>query len=162
MIGRPGVAAKMFSTLAAAGVNIQMISTSEVKVSCTVVGDECDRAIAALCKAFQVTAHRSRPKALSNRCWRPPRRARCGALDLKQAQVAIRQVPDRPGMAARIFHLLAEAGVSVDMIIQSQRCRLVNGHTTRDIAFTVAQAEAAHARAVVESAATEWAAGRWW
>ena len=36
MIGRPGVAARMFSTLAAAGVNIQMISTSEVKVSCTV------------------------------------------------------------------------------------------------------------------------------
>jgi aspartate kinase len=29
------------------------------------------------------------------------------------------------------------------MIIQSQRCRLVNGQATRDIAFTVAQADAA-------------------
>ncbi|MGL5806506.1 MAG: aspartate kinase, partial [Xenococcaceae cyanobacterium] len=33
MIGRPGIAAKMFATLSEAGVNIEMISTSEVKVS---------------------------------------------------------------------------------------------------------------------------------
>ncbi|MCC5626057.1 ACT domain-containing protein, partial [Nostoc sp. CHAB 5715] len=43
MIGRPGVAAKMFATLAEAGVNIQMISTSEVKVSCVVNAAEGDR-----------------------------------------------------------------------------------------------------------------------
>jgi predicted amino acid-binding ACT domain protein len=55
MIGRPGVAAKMFSTLAEAGINIQLISTSEVKVSCTVDVDDCDRAIAVLCDAFDVT-----------------------------------------------------------------------------------------------------------
>ncbi|MEJ1932720.1 aspartate kinase, partial [Nostoc sp. NIES-2111] len=47
MIGRPGVAAKMFATLAEAGVNIQMISTSEVKVSCVVDALDGDRAITA-------------------------------------------------------------------------------------------------------------------
>lgn len=56
MIGRPGVAAKMFATLAEAEVNIQMISTSEVKVSCVVDATECDRAVAALRKAFEIEA----------------------------------------------------------------------------------------------------------
>ncbi|MGV0108005.1 aspartate kinase [Nostoc sp. DSM 114160] len=56
MIGRPGVAAKMFATLAEAGVNIQMISTSEVKVSCVVNAAECDRAVLALRTAFEIEA----------------------------------------------------------------------------------------------------------
>ena len=55
MIGRPGVAAQMFTTLSAAGVNIQMISTSEVKVSCIVDAADCDRAIDALCLAFELS-----------------------------------------------------------------------------------------------------------
>ncbi|MEM6839956.1 MAG: aspartate kinase [Cyanobacteria bacterium P01_C01_bin.120] len=159
MIGRPGVAAQMFSTLAEAGVNIQMISTSEVKVSCTVNIDECDRAINALCKVFQVTRSPLNPPLLDPIVSEAAPEV-CGAvLDIKQAQVAIRHVPDQPGMAARIFALLADAGVSVDMIIQSQRCRLVNDQTTRDIAFTVAQAEAAQARLVVENAAAELGCG---
>ena len=154
MIGRPGVAARMFSTLAEAGINIQLISTSEVKVSCAIRIEDCDRAIAALCQAFHVTY--STLKDTASQSGQPPLPDVCGAaLDQKQAQVAIRYVPDRPGMAARIFQLLAEANVSVDMIIQSQRCRLVNGLTTRDIAFTVAQAEADHAKAVVDGISAE-------
>lgn len=54
MIGRPGVAAQMFATLATAGVNIHMISTSEVKVSCVVSASECDRAVAALRSTFEI------------------------------------------------------------------------------------------------------------
>lgn len=158
MIGRPGVAAQMFSTLAAAGVNIQMISTSEVKVSCTVDADDCDRAIDALCKAFHLTSSPLRGNPDKAALEAAPE-VRGAALDQKQAQVAIRHVPDQPGMAARIFKLLADAGVSVDMIIQSQRCRLVNGQATRDIAFTVAQAEATQAKNVVESVSHEFGWG---
>ncbi|WLT38379.1 aspartate kinase [Synechocystis sp. B12] len=55
MIGRPGIAAKMFKTLADVGVNIEMISTSEVKVSCVIDQRDADRAIAALSNAFGVT-----------------------------------------------------------------------------------------------------------
>ena len=55
MIGRPGVAAKMFRILADAGINIQMISTSEIKVSCTIASKDCDRAIAALCQQFEIS-----------------------------------------------------------------------------------------------------------
>ncbi len=57
MIGRPGVAAKMFATLAAAGINLQMISTSEVKVSCVIDAKDCDRAVTTLKTAFEIPAH---------------------------------------------------------------------------------------------------------
>ncbi|MGF1569652.1 MAG: aspartate kinase [Nodosilinea sp.] len=159
MIGRPGVAAKMFSSLAAAGVNIQLISTSEVKVSCTIDVADCDRAIATLCAAFEVTSSpRPQGPAMTADDHNAPV-VRGAALDVKQARVAIRHVPDQPGMAASIFQLLAAHGVSVDMIIQSQRCRLVGGQATRDIAFTVAQADALSAKTLVEGAAADLGCG---
>ncbi|MEO1068849.1 MAG: aspartate kinase, partial [Cyanobacteria bacterium J06638_6] len=130
MIGRPGVAAKMFSTLAAAGINIQLISTSEVKVSCTIDVNDCDRAIAVLCDAFDVMSS-PMPQGNFPALHGANPVVRGAALDTKQARIAIRHVPDQPGMAAHIFHLLANHGVSVDMIIQSQRCRLVRGQATR-------------------------------
>jgi aspartate kinase len=155
MIGRPGVAATMFSTLAEAGINIQLISTSEVKVSCTLDMADCDRAIAVLCDAFDVTTSPMPVASETTTTNRQAPQVRGAALDLKQARVAIRHVPDRPGMAAKIFQLLASNGISVDMIIQSQRCRLVNGQASRDIAFTVAQGDANAAKTVVEQAASE-------
>jgi aspartate kinase len=169
MIGRPGVAAQMFETLANAGVNIQMISTSEVKVSCAIDAEDCDRAIAALCHVFNVSRSplRGQPPTVPEQAspTHPPIHpstpplpippVRGAALDLKQAQLAIRHVPDRPGMAARIFRHLADRNISVDMIIQSQRCRLVNGLATRDIAFTVAQADANDAQTFLQQAAAE-------
>lgn len=149
MIGRPGVAAQMFQSLADAGVNIQMISTSEVKVSCVVEMAQSDRAITALCQTFGVTSSSVATSAadLDAAIAMPP--VRGVALDRNQAQLAIRRIPDQPGMAARVFMLLAEHQISVDMIIQSQRCRVVNGVSTRDIAFTVAQADAERAREVL-------------
>ncbi|OLP18504.1 aspartate kinase [Leptolyngbya sp. 'hensonii'] len=163
MIGRPGVAAQMFTTLAAAGINIQMISTSEVKVSCVVAATDYDRAIATLCETFEVTSSpRNEPGTMDpgdQATGSPPSAplppVRGVALDLNQAKLAIREIPDRPGMAARIFQLLARENISVDMIIQSQRCRVIQGATTRDIAFTVAQADADAARKALEKAAPE-------
>lgn len=155
MIGRPGVAAQMFATLAAAGINIQMISTSEVKVSCVIDAAECDRAISALCQAFEFTSSAVRCNAdhvASSTLPSPTPPVRGVALDLNQAKLAVRSVPDRPGMAAHIFQLLAQQNISVDMIIQSQRCRMVNGVATRDIAFTVAALDGEAARAVLEQA----------
>lgn len=163
MIGRPGVAAQMFTTLAEAGVNIQMISTSEVKVSCVVDANDCDQAIAALCQTFEVTNSpisqtvSMQPQAIAGTdhpiSSLPP--VRGVALDLKQARLAIRHIPDRPGMAAKIFQLLAKKNISVDMIIQSQRCRVVDGVPTRDIAFTVSQMDADMARQALEEASPD-------
>lgn len=154
MIGRPGVAAQMFSTLAAAGVNIGMISTSEVKVSCVIDETDCDRAIAALCEAFDVKESGvNATQNTSHLTPHTPHPVRGVALDLNQARLAIRHIPDRPGMAAELFQLLAHQNISVDMIIQSQRCRVINGITTRDIAFTVGQLDADIAYGVLQKAA---------
>jgi aspartate kinase len=171
MIGRPGVAAQMFSTLATAGINIGMISTSEIKVSCVIDEADCDRAIAALCEAFDVKESGVRSKELGvaeaerNENSKLPtphsllptpqtlRAVRGVALDLNQSRLAIRHIPDRPGMAAELFQLLAAQNISVDMIIQSQRCRVMNGITTRDIAFTVGQLDAEMAYTALQKAA---------
>ncbi|NMF62932.1 aspartate kinase [Brasilonema octagenarum] len=162
MIGRPGVAAKMFATLAEAGVNIQMISTSEVKVSCVIDSGDCDRAVAFLRAAFEIeedkqTTQQINSKFSSASSDHPP--VRGVALDMKQARLAIRQVQDRPGTAAKIFGLLAEHNISVDMIIQSQRCRMMNGIPTRDIAFTVARIDAQVAQKMLQQSAAEYGWG---
>ena len=52
MRSHPGVASKMFVTLAKAGINIEMISTSEIKISCAIKESEVNKAVAALHKAF--------------------------------------------------------------------------------------------------------------
>lgn len=167
MIGRPGIAAQMFATLAREGINIQMISTSEVKVSCVIAAEDCDKAIATLCHAFQISCSPARlaqadtlslPTPSQGRGVLPstsPPPVRGVALDLNQARLAIRHVPDRPGMAGQLFGLLAEQTISVDMIIQSQRCRVINGIPTRDIAFTVAQADAEYARTILQQALSQ-------
>ncbi|MDJ0648322.1 MAG: ACT domain-containing protein, partial [Xenococcaceae cyanobacterium MO_188.B19] len=143
MIGRPGIAAKMFKTLADGGINIQMISTSEVKVSCVIDKSDCDRASQVLCEAFDIDSS-TLPSFSASKSSAPP--VRGVALDKNQARLAILHVPDRPGMAAQIFGLLAAKNVSVDTIIQSQRCRVINDIPTRDIAFTVAQGDGEMAR----------------
>ena len=151
MIGRPGVAAQMFKTLAAAGVNIQMISTSEIKVSCVVDVVDCDRAISALCHTFNIN---SSSTSLASPVAKSPA-VRGVALDMNQARIAIRQLPDRPGIAAKLFGFLAEYNISVDMIIQSQRGRILNGVARRDIAFTVARMDAENAQSKLQQVATE-------
>lgn len=54
MIGRPGIAAAMFKALADASVNIQMISTSEIKVSCVVDIKDGEKAVKAIHKVFEL------------------------------------------------------------------------------------------------------------
>jgi aspartate kinase len=50
----PGVAAQMFETLAAEGVNIEMISTSTIRISCVVAQDDVERAVRALHATFEL------------------------------------------------------------------------------------------------------------
>ncbi|VXD23505.1 Aspartokinase [Planktothrix serta PCC 8927] len=162
MIGRPKVASQMFNTLAKAGINLQMISTSEVKVSCVIATEDCERAVVALCESFEVSLDPKQTIDLEAKKTQldeslPP--VRGVALDVKQARLAIRHIPDRPGMAAKLFSLLADHNISVDMIIQSQRCHQVNGILTRDIAFTVAEGDADEAQQILEQATSELGCG---
>lgn len=54
MQGAPGIAARMFRTLAEARINIEMISTSEIRITCIVEQAHAETAVRALHSAFQL------------------------------------------------------------------------------------------------------------
>lgn len=54
MKSHPGVAAKVFSTLGENGINIEMISTSPIRISCVVAADDVDNAVQSLHAAFEL------------------------------------------------------------------------------------------------------------
>lgn len=54
MIDRPGIASTMFETLARLGINIKMISTSEIKISCLVEKADATKAVQALHEEFKL------------------------------------------------------------------------------------------------------------
>ena len=70
------------------------------------------------------------------------------AFSKDEAQITLRRVADKPGVAAAIFVPLAEAGINVDMIIQV----VSDDTTTTDLTFTVPVADFERARAILEGA----------
>jgi len=70
------------------------------------------------------------------------------AFSKDEAQISIRRVQDKPGVAAAIFGPLADASINVDMIVQNVSA---DGATT-DLTFTVPSADYERARVTVEKA----------
>ena len=70
--------------------------------------------------------------------------------DKNQARITITRVPDQPGIAAKIFSPIAEAGILVDMIIQNTRA---GGKT--DLTFTVPKADFKQTIAIAQKVAKE-------
>jgi aspartate kinase len=68
------------------------------------------------------------------------------ALDRNQARVTVREVADRPGIAAEIFTKLADEQINVDMIIQN-----ASADGTTNLGFTVAESQLNQAKAVIEA-----------
>ena len=54
MIDRPGIAAQMFKTLADSDINIKMIATSEIKISCIVDENDAKKSVESLHEAFHL------------------------------------------------------------------------------------------------------------
>ncbi|MDD6698148.1 MAG: ACT domain-containing protein [Veillonellaceae bacterium] len=52
MLGNPGIASRVFGALANAGINIDIISTSEISISCLVRGDQMKAAANAIHDEF--------------------------------------------------------------------------------------------------------------
>ncbi|GGG45089.1 aspartate kinase [Chelatococcus composti] len=73
------------------------------------------------------------------------------AFSKDEAQITLRRVADKPGVAAAIFVPLAEANINVDMIIQV----VSDDTTTTDITFTVPAADYERARTILEKAREE-------
>ena len=70
---------------------------------------------------------------------------RAAALETNEAKITIRNVPDRPGIAAQIFSEIARANINVDMIVQN-----VSEQGLADVSFTVMQDDLPAALQVVE------------
>ena len=56
MKSHPGVAAKAFATLAEAGIEPEVVTTSPIKIACHIPSDDVDTAVVALHKAFELDA----------------------------------------------------------------------------------------------------------
>ena len=72
------------------------------------------------------------------------------AHDSSEAKVTITSVPDRPGIAARLFRALADADVNIDMIVQN-----VAAAGTTDISFTMPRADLDDTRPLLDTIASE-------
>ena len=147
-----GVADRAFRVLADEGINIQMITTSEIKISVVVQRIEAQKALRALHQGFglqvEPAAEMASPPDLPAK--HAPTRdvldvvARLRGVDMEeliidaitldesQARLTIRGIPDEPGVAAAVFEDVAAAGIFVDMIVQSY------GHADlADLSFTI-------------------------
>jgi len=67
-----------------------------------------------------------------------------------EAKIAVRQVPDLPGIASRIFAPISEANIIVDMIVQN-----VSTDGTTDLTFTVPKPDLKRALLIIEKTANE-------
>jgi aspartate kinase len=75
------------------------------------------------------------------------------ALDKNQAKVTLVAVPDRPGVAARIFRALGDAAINIDMIVQNVSHG--SGSRTTDLSFTADKADLLKARKVIDGLKAE-------
>lgn len=80
------------------------------------------------------------------------------SLDKNQAKVTLVAVPDKPGVAARIFKALGDAAVSVDMIVQN--ISHGSGAPATDISFTTDKPDLLKAQKVIDSLQPEVGFGR--
>ncbi len=166
MARQTGVAQKNVPPpLGEAGVNIETITTSEIKISVLVARSQALAALRAVHAAFGLDKQPSSDKpgdsgahATVSTALEIVRQLQGMEdltideidLDEKQARVSIDAVPDKPGTAAALFDAVASAGIFVDMIVQSySRAGKAN------LTFTVPEADLARSAAIAEKVATQ-------
>lgn len=174
-----GVAARMFRRLADAGINIQMISTSDIKVSVLVDRNMSEQALRTVHSGFQLESAQPAAELLAG----PARVAATASaqaseqerlalvvsrlssmedivvsevvLDESQARVTVHNVQDRPGISAELFEAVAKSGVSVDMIVQN-----VSRNSTTEVSFTVEVADLQKCEAAIQPLVQRWPEAR--
>ena len=151
IMGRPGIAAGLFQTLSRVGINLRLIATSEVKVSCVVEASAGAKALQATQDAFELDSDLISLNPLPSGDGEPE--VRGIALDRDQAQVSVRHVPDKPGTAGSLCNALADAGISLDGIVQSER---QHADGSRDISFTLKRDDRAAADRALRGLLAQW------
>ena len=71
------------------------------------------------------------------------------SLDKNQAKITLVAVPDRPGVAARVFKAIGEAAINVDMIVQN--ISHGSGQPATDLSFTVDKPDLLKTRKVIDA-----------
>lgn len=178
MRNHTGVAAQMFQTLAARRINIDLVTTSDIKISVLVNRDVALEAAEAVHSGFALDTPDDRvptvgwPKEASEVEEEPSeedleRRAleiveqlvamedivvSEVQLDTTQSRVTMTRLPDVPGVAAKLFAAVAEGGVMVDMIVQN-----VSRHGHSNISFTVPREDIDRCLLLIREVAEPWA-----
>ncbi len=136
MATQPGVAQRMFQALAEKGINILMITTSEIKISVLVARDHGVEALRTVHEAFELDVEPDQADSPAGQAAAIHRGNDIAAavsklegmedllinditLDESQARVTLMGVPDKPGRAAQLFEEIAANDIVVDMIVQS-------------------------------------------
>ena len=165
MAHEAGVANRMFRGLANADVNLEIITTSEIKISVLVDRESSLDALRTIHGEFALDKLESDTKANESFV---PKSQEVSAVDVierlkvigmealtiddivldeTQARITICKIPNRPGLAASLFEDIAKGGVFVDMIVQS-----FNSEQIADITFTVKRDQLQKALVVAEQA----------
>ncbi len=154
-----GVAARMFQVLAAHGININVVTTSEIKISVLIDRSRCNDAVLAAHSGFELDKSTSSLPQVG--CASNGKRGGVDAAspevtagiisrldsmesivvsditaDTSQSRVTLSNLPDDPGIAEAVFTAIAEGGVLVDMIVQNAA---LDGKAT--ISFTVTRSD---------------------
>lgn len=151
IMGRPGIAALLFNCLSQQGINLRLIATSEVKVSCVIDSSHGSKALQAVRQAFEVSDGQVQLNPTVDDTGEPE--VRGVALDRDQAQLTVRHVPDRPGTAAALCTALADASISLEAIVQSER---QHGDGSRDITFILRKDDRARADVALAPLLAQW------
>jgi aspartate kinase len=162
MATQPGVAERMFRSLAEKGINIHMITTSEIKISVLVAREHALEALRTVHAEFALDKEPEGVSAITRIAPDGNRANDVAArmekmeqliieeigLDQSQARVTVHAVPDIPGLAAQVFDEVAQSGVVVDMIVQN-----VGREGRTNISFTMPQADLAKSLQVIREQA---------
>ena len=151
IMGRPGIASSLFQTLSDSGINIRLIATSEVKVSCVIDAASGKKALRSIGEFFKLNHKQINLNPLVENNNEPE--VRGIALDKDQIQISVKNVPDKPGTASTICSTLAENNISLDTIVQSER---KHKDKTKDISFTLKKNDRNEAKYALEELISNW------
>ncbi len=155
IMGRPGIASSLFQTLSDSGINIRLIATSEVKVSCVIDAELGQKALRSISEVFKLNNKQITLNPIFENNNEPE--VRGIALDKDQIQVSVKNVPDKPGTASKICSTLADKNISLDTIVQSERS---HKDQTKDISFTLKKNDRSEAKYALEELISNWKGSR--
>lgn len=166
MATQSGVADRMFRALADAEINIQAITTSQIKVSALVERDQALESLREVHREFELekppsqrasfggekqSGDHGNPVDIVARLQRMEDLAIDSVeIDNSQARITMTEVPDHPGISADVFEAVAAEEILVDMIFQS-----TGDNGKANLSFTVPQEDIDKALEVAKKIGTE-------